>query len=192
MKTYSEQFLRDEYERMLTDYDLNKSEFGFEDYLRNNNLGLELQKIKTAENEGAGMGTYLAIGGVGLALAGMVGVNVLNNKLMGLQSNMYDMVLGNNPMDTIQRQAVINNDNSVIKSMFGEMLGNVRTRINPDFKGLNNPTIAYLKELQNRERLSGGAINPFIGMNIRDIGDIIGRNIPERGVSLQDFQQLTE
>ena len=84
MKTYSEQFLRDEYERMLTDYDLNKSEFGFEDYLRNNNLGLELQKIKTAESEGAGMGTYMAWGGVAVALAGMVGVNVANNKLTGL------------------------------------------------------------------------------------------------------------
>lgn len=192
MKTYSEQFLRDEYERMLTDYDLNKSEFGFEDYLRNNNLGLELQKIKTAESEGAGMGTYMALGGVGLALAGMVGVNVLNNKLSGLQSNMYDMVLGNNPMDTIERTATVSNENTVLKSMFGEILGNVRTRINPDFKGLNNPNDAYLRELKQRELLSGNYPNPFFGMGIRDIGDIIGRNIPEGGVSLQEFQQMTE
>ena len=119
-------------------------------------------------------------------------INVLNNKLSGLQSNMYDMVLGNNPMDTIERTATVSNENTVLKSMFGEILGNVRTRINPDFKGLNNPNDAYLRELKQRELLSGNYPNPFFGMGIRDIGDIIGRNIPEGGVSLQEFQQMTE
>ena len=187
MKTYSEQFLRQEYERMLTDYDLDKSEFGFEDYLRNNNLGLELQKIKTAEKESAGMGTYMALGATGLALAGMVGMNYINNQF----GNAY-MNFVNNPMDLIDATARVNNDNRVIKGMFGEILGNVRTRINPDFKGLNNPTDAYLRELKQRELLSGNYPNPFFGMGIRDIGDIIGRNMPEGGVSLQEFQQMTE
>jgi len=192
MKTYSEQFLRDEYERMLTDYDLNKSEFGFEDYLRNNNLGVELKEIKSG---GVGMGTYLAIGGVGLALAGMVGANVLNNKLMGLQSNMYDIALGNNPMDsnnfmdTIQRQAVLDNDNSVIKSMFGTILGNVKTRINPDFIAFNNANQKYRRKLSERNQLTGGYQNPFFGMATREIGDILVRNLPA-GITVKEFQSI--
>ena len=93
---------------------------------------------------------------------------------------------------TLDRVATQSNEKEVIKGMFGEMLGNVRTRINPDFKGLNNPTDAYLRELKNRAELSGGYSNPFFGMGIRDIGDIIGRNIPEEGISLQEFQSMTQ
>lgn len=191
MKTYSEEFLRSEYERMLTDYDLNKSEFGFKDYLRNNNLEVDLQKINTVKSESAGYKTYMALGATGLALAGMVGSNVLNNKLRGVQSNMYDIVLGNNPMDTVDRKATINNENTVLKNMFGEILGNVRTRINPDFKGLNNPTNEYIKELKQRHELSGGVLNPFFGMRTGDIRDIIGRNVGD-GISLNEFQSMTE
>ena len=153
---------------------------------------IELKKVRADELEGAGMGTYLGLGITGLALAGMFGANMIKNRMTGLRSGLYDVVLGNSPMDTLDRVATQSNEKEVIKGMFGEMLGNVRTRINPDFKGLNNPTDAYLRELKNRAELSGGYSNPFFGMGIRDIGDIIGRNIPEEGISLQEFQSMTQ
>jgi hypothetical protein len=185
MKTYSEQFLRGEYEKMLTDYDLNKSEFGFEDYLRNNNLGLELKKIRTAEYEGAGMGTYMALGGVGLALAGMVGVNVLSNKLMGLQSNMNDMILGNNPMDTIDQSVIMTNNiirtnaGGLLGGMRGDILDRVKRNVNiggsQDFLRLNQRlTTDFMKRLKNEPDTDIGYGNLLYGWTTADARNLIG------------------
>tara|TARA_R110000851_G_scaffold331612_2_gene506030 strand:- start:3893 stop:4528 length:636 start_codon:yes stop_codon:yes gene_type:complete len=192
MKTYDEQFLRGEYDRMLTDYDLNKSEFGFEDYLRNNNLGLELKKIRTAENEGAGMGTYMAIGGVGLALAGMVGVNVLNNKLMGLQSNMNDMILGNNPMDTIDKSVSMTNNimrtnaGGLLGGMRGDILDRVKRNVNiggsQDFLRLNQKlTGDFMKRLKYEPETDIGYGNLLYGVLTGDARNTISQLKGEGG-----------
>ncbi len=195
MKTYDEQYLRGEYERMLTDYDLNKSEFGFEDYLRNNNLGLELKKIRTAENEGAGMGTYMALGGVGLALAGMVGANVLNNKLMGLQSNMNDMILGNNPMDTIDQSVSMTNNimrtnaGGLLGGMRGDILDRVKRNVNiggsQDFLRLNQKlTTDFMKRLKNEPETDKGYGNLLFGWRTADARNLIAELKGEGGGSV--------